>query len=123
MKGNSKKYSPLQQLSAIFMIMALLWLTISAPFVIAAQQKIAQYDKTVDTSSPLAGNEEEAANPFGNTTEEKAPSSTTFSEEFLHDHHKADYFFSIISQYHKCEDADTYVAYHGELLVPPPNAA
>lgn len=124
MKGHQKKYSLLQQLSAIFMILALLWLTISAPFVIAAQQKITKQDKTeANATSPLAGNEEEAANPFGNTTEEKAPSSTTFSEEYLHDHHKADYFFSIISRYHKCEDADTYVAYHGELLVPPPNAA
>jgi hypothetical protein len=72
--------------------------------------------------SPLAGTEEEAANPFGNTTEEKAPSSS-FSEEFLHDHHKADYFFSIVSQYHNSENDGTYVAYHGELLVPPPNAA
>lgn len=123
MKGNKKKYSLLQQLSATFMILALLWLTISAPFVIAAQQEISRHDKAANIISPLAGNEEEAANPFGNTTEEKAPSSTTFSEEFLHDHHKADYFFSVISQYHKCEDADIYVAYHGELLVPPPNAA
>lgn len=123
MKGSKKKYSPLQQFSAAFMVMALLWLTISAPFVIAAQQKIAQYDQAANATSPLAGNEEEAANPFGNTTEEKAPSSTNFSEEFLHDHHKADYFISTISQYHKCEDADTYVAFHGELLVPPPNAA
>lgn len=123
MKGNKKKYSLLQQVSATFMILALLWLTISAPFVIAAQQKIAKQDTATNSASPLAGNEEEAANPFGNTTEEKAPSSSTFSEEFLHDHHKADYFFSIISRYHKCEDAGTYVAYHGELLVPPPNAA
>ena len=123
MKGNKKKYSLLQQLSATFMILALLWLTVSAPFVVAAQQEISQHDKAANITSPLAGNEEEAANPFGNTTEEKAPSSTTFSEEFLHDHHKADYFFSVISQYHKCEDADIYVAYHGELLVPPPNAA
>jgi len=123
MKGNRKKYSPLQHLSAVFMILALLWLTISAPFVIAAQQELTKQDTTANATSPLAGNEEETANPFGNTTEEKAPSSSSFSEEYLHDHHKADYFFSIVSQYHKCEDSGTYVAYHGELLVPPPNAA
>ena len=40
----------------------------------------------------LPGNEEEAANPFGNTTEEKAPTSgSSFSEEYLHDHHIADH--------------------------------
>ena len=123
MKGNRKKHSLLQQFSAAFMILALLWLTISAPFVIAAQQDIAKQDKMTKAESPLAGNEEETANPFGNTTEEKAPSNSSFSEEFLHDHHKTEYFFLIVSQYHKCEDAGTYVAYHGELLVPPPNVA
>jgi len=123
MKGNRKKYSPLQHLSAVFMILALLWLTISAPFVMAAQQEISKQDRAANATSPLAGNEEEAANPFGNTTEEKSPSSSSFSEEYLHDHHKADYYFSVVSQYHKCEDSGTYVAYHGEMLVPPPNAA
>ncbi len=123
MKSNKKKYNPFQLASAIFMILALLWLTVSTPFVFASQQEQASQDKTANAGTPLNGNEEEAANPFGNTTEEKAPSSTTFSEEFLHDHHKAYYVFSTISQYQKCEDADTYVAYHGELLVPPPNAA
>jgi len=123
MKGYRKKYSLLEHLSAVFMILALLWLTISAPFVIAAQHELAKQDKTANSASPLAGNEEGTANPFGNTTEEKAPSSSSFSEEYLHDHHKADYFFSIVSQYHKCEDSGIYVAYHGELLVPPPNAA
>ena len=123
MKGNRKKYSPLQQASAVFMILALLWLTISAPFVIAAQQDLVKQEKTVNANSPLAGNEEETANPFGNTTEEKSPSSSSFSEEYLHDHHQSEYLFSIASKFHKCEDADTYVAYHGELLVPPPNKA
>jgi hypothetical protein len=124
MKRNRKTYSLFQLASAVIMILALLWLTISAPFVLAARQEIAKQDKMANASSPLAGNEEESANPFGNTTEEKSPtSSNSVSEEYLHDHHKADYFFSIVSQYHKCKDAVTYIAYHGELLVPPPNAA
>lgn len=76
-----------------------------------------------DSGSPLAANEEEAANPFGNTTEEKNPNSSSFSEEYLHDHHHSDHFMSVILRYHNCENSDTYVAYHGELHVPPPNAA
>jgi hypothetical protein len=104
------------------MIMALLWLTISAPFVYAGQQLQAKYN-TANTSTPLAGNEEEAANPFGNTTEEKSPNSTTFSEEFLHDHHKAEHLFFMSAKYHKAENIDIYTAFHGELLVPPPNIA
>jgi hypothetical protein len=124
MKVKNITYSPLQLLSAVFMILALLWLTISAPFVIASQQQMAKYEKMADGDLPSPGNEEETANPFGNNTEEKSPtSSSSFSEEYLHDHHKAEQFFSIISLFHKCENAGTYIAYHGELLVPPPNAA
>lgn len=124
MKRNRKTYSIIQKLSAVFMILALLWLTISAPFVFASQQELAKQEKNSKACSPLAGNEEESTNPFGNTTEEKAPSgSSSFSEEFLHDHHLTDHFFSIALQYHKCDNAGTYIAFHGELLVPPPNAA
>lgn len=104
------------------MIAALLWLTISLPFVYASQQEFAKQEQKANTGFPVSGNEEEA-NPLGNATEEKAPNGSSFSEEYTHDHHKSDHFFSIISQYHKCENAETYVAFHGELLVPPPNQA
>lgn len=123
MGKNKKTYSGFQMASAVCMIMALLWLTISAPFVFACQQELAKQSKTGQSQSPLAGNEEETANPFGNTTEEKAPSSSSFSEEYLHDHPATDFFFSVASQYYKGENAGTYIAFHGELLVPPPNAA
>lgn len=123
MKRKRKPYSIFQQGSSVFMILALLWLTISAPFVIAGQQKMAKMERICSDSCPLADSEEETANPFGNTTEEKSPNSTNFSEEFLHDHHSSEYSFSIALQYHKCENAGTYVAFHGELLVPPPNVA
>ena len=107
------------------MIVALLWLTISAPFVFASQQHLAKYEKSAKADSPVESGEEESSNPLNNTTEEKAPtcSSSSLSEEYLHDHHTADVFYSIVLQVHKCENADTYVAYHGELLVPPPNVA
>ena len=107
------------------MILALLWLTVSAPFVFASQQHLAKYEKSAKADSPVENTEEETTNPLTNTTEEKAPtsSSSSFSEEYLHDHHTTDVFYSIVLQFHKCEHADIYVAYHGELLVPPPNRA
>jgi hypothetical protein len=105
------------------MMMALLWLTISTPFVYNSQQESLRQYKMSDADSPLTANEEEAANPFGNTTEEKNPNSSSFSEEYLHDHHHNDHFLSVILRYHKCENTDTYIAYHGELHVPPPNVA
>jgi hypothetical protein len=121
--GKSRKtFSVFQLASAVFMIAALLWLTISAPFVYAGQQKLAQQEKSTSFPVPLAANEEDTSNPFGNTTEEKAPSgSSSFSEEYIHDHHKQDYFFSIILRYYISENAGTYIAFHGELDVPPPD--
>lgn len=123
MKKIRKTYSFLQMASAMFMILALLWLTISTPFVYAGQQKLAKQNKMANASTPMPGNDEEAANPFGNTTEEKAPSNSSLSEEYMHDHHTTDYFFSVLSTSYKCENADTYLAFHGELDVPPPNIA
>lgn len=123
MKNKRKIYSVFQQVSAILMILALLWLTVSTPFVFASQQKLASQDKIEKNQLPLSGNEEESSNPFSSTTEEKNPTSTSFSEEYLHDHHVADHFFPIATQYHTCGNSDTYIAYHGELHVPPPNAA
>ena len=116
-------YTKIDRISASFMILALLWLTISTPFVFASQQEQIKQNKIIKSEIPAETNEEGTTNPFGNTTEEKAPTGTAFSEEFLHDHHSTDHFLFIISQYYKNENADTYIAFHGELLVPPPNAA
>jgi hypothetical protein len=119
-----KTYSPFQLASSVFMMVALLWLTISLPVVYSSQQDLAKQNKMADVNSPVQSGEEEAANPFGNSTEEKTPgSSNSFSEEYLHDHHITEYFFIVASQFHTHFDADTYIAYHGELLVPPPNVA
>ena len=123
MKNTPQPYSFFRQLSAIMMIAALSWLTISAPFVFEQQQKMATQNNSACADLPIPGTEEEA-NPFSGSTEEKAPKTlNTFSEEYLHNHHSSEYFLSIASQFHKCENAGTYVAYHGELLVPPPNKA
>jgi hypothetical protein len=125
MKRNRKTYSIIQKASTIFMMAALLWLTISLPFVYAGQQEIAREQQTDSSTSPFTGNEEESANPFGNgsPTEEKVPGNNSLSEEYLHDHHKEDGLLTLARQYRSCEDARNYIAFHGELLVPPPNLA
>lgn len=125
MKRRNKSYNLSQLLSAGFLIAALLWLTVSLPFVYESQKQIAKYSKSVNDQSSHHCNEEEASNPFGNTTEEKAPSSsnTSVSEEYLHDHHIDEYILSIASRNHKCENSGIYNAFHGEVHVPPPNRA
>lgn len=104
------------------MILALLWLTVSAPFVFSAQQQLSKSESN-EHSSAVPITEEDSTNPFGNNTEEKAPSGTSFSEEYLHDCHAHHHFITEILQHFSKADADTYVAFHGELLVPPPNKA
>ena len=122
MQGKQKSYNIYRMASALFMIAALAWLTVSAPFVYASQQHAQKYHSASNSDIPVGGNEEEAPNPLTNTPEEKKPgSNNSFAEEFLHDHHSDEYFLTAQRQYHQGENGDDYIAYHGELLVPPPN--
>ncbi|MCW3073107.1 MAG: hypothetical protein JWP69_176 [Flaviaesturariibacter sp.] len=122
MKKTKSIYSLSQAVSSVFMILTLLWLTVSTPFVYASQQGTQTEQSDNNSGGPIGGNEEESAKPLTNGPEEKKPgNSSSFSEEYLHDHHVEDYLLSIASQYAKCENESDYVAYHGELLVPPPN--
>ena len=123
MKRNSKNNNASRAVSVIFMMVALLWLTISLPFLYAAQQELIKQGLTVNGESPVSENDEDSANPFGNSTEEKAAGNVSFSEEYLHDHHHTHYIFAITLLYQKLSNSDTYIAYHGELHVPPPNLA
>jgi hypothetical protein len=121
-KSNKKTYTIFHKTSAFLLILTLVWLTISTPFIISFYQELAKQHKMAHSNSTLNGNEEETSNPFGNNTEEKAPNSgNSFSEEYLHIQHINHPYFSKTSQYHKFENADIYIAFHGELLVPPPN--
>lgn len=121
MKKNHKKYGTHRLACVILMILALLWLTISAPFVYSNQKKLAELSKI---ATPNAGNEEEATNPFGNNPEEKVPADgSPLSEEYLTDNYKTAYFSSLVLEFHKYDSTSTYIAFHGEILVPPPNPA
>lgn len=123
MKKGKKTYTVFQLSSAVLMLFALLWLTISTPFVYAAQQELAKHTKVTHTEdSPCE--DDETSNSIGNTTEEKKPSgNNSLSEEYLHHHHSEESFFTIISQTHTSKNAGIYVAYHGELDAPPPDLA
>lgn len=106
------------------MFMALLWLSVSAPFVFENQKKYDENLKCWSSQFPFPGSEEESSNPAGNTTEEKIPKSlNSFSEEYLHDNHWSNYISSINLRNFHNQDAGIYIAYHGDLLVPPPDVA
>lgn len=105
------------------MMVMLCWLTVSAPFIVASLQQLAQQQKMSAVEVPGTDSQEESGDSGSNNIEEKVPNDTSIAEEFLHDHHTTDCFFTIMSTFHKSENADAYQAFHGELLVPPPNSA
>ncbi len=94
------------------------------PFIIDFQEKMSKLQQTENTGS-LAGGQDEDSRPISSNTEEKVPgSNNSFSEEYLHHQHITHhYFFAELSEYHKSENTGTYIAFHGELHVPPPNAS
>jgi hypothetical protein len=122
MKKGRKTYSVFQLASATVMMLALVWLTISLPFVNASQQEFAKQHHSVNLSDTFDGGEEEAGNPLGNTTEEKKPSgNSSLSEEYLHHPHPESLFLTTITSHYSSENATVYSAFHGEVHVPPPN--
>ena len=115
MKRN-QTISARQIASSLFMIVALLWLTVSTPFVYAADQ-LSKQEIQKET-----GSSEEESNPFSNTTEEKNESGVNTISEYLHHTHHSDHGFTTLTKSYKCHSSDTYLAFHPELLVPPPKA-
>lgn len=101
------------------MIMALLWLTVSTPFVFHAGQQLKKNQKEITANSPVDNAEE--SNPFSKTTE-KSSGVINLSEEYLHHSQAAEHpWFSIITS-HWHFNTSLYIAFHEELFSPPPNA-
>ena len=123
MRQSKKVYGSLHKASAVFMMLALFWLTISTPFVCAFKQEISKQAK-MENSHSTTTVPKDNSNPLGNNTEEKTPSSpTSFTEEYIHNQEPAHFFVSYTPNIYKYSNDHTYTAFHGELLVPPPNHA
>ena len=105
-------------------MLVLLWLTVSTPFIVATQQELAKQQKTMSVDLPISDNEDDNTDASGNNNvEEKVPGTSSLSEEYLHEHHVAPDFGAILARNYKLENSGTYIAFHGELHAPPPNAA
>lgn len=116
MKRSRKIFSTRQIGSSLFMITALLWLTVSTPFVFKAQQE--QKKEIQKQSKPNAA----ANNPFSNTTEEKNESSVNTLSEYLHESPSLENNFVFINTSYKPYSSKIYFEHKPELLSPPPEA-
>lgn len=105
--------------SSIIMLLALAWLTVSLPYVYAAQQAQKEQSRA---EQPQSVPEEEACNPFASTTEEKTEGGVNTLSEYLHDMQQMAHHYVIIDKYYKGHLSNLYFAFHPELLSPPPEA-
>jgi hypothetical protein len=101
------------------MMLALVWLTVSTPFVYAAQEQV----NSVGTIQDISTDIDDESNPFANTTEEKTESGGNTLSEYLHDMHQHLQYIAVVEKYSKCHPSDLYYAFHPELISPPPEAS
>lgn len=115
MKAKQNIFSRWHKIGSIVMVFLLAWLTVSTPFVFASVQHQQQIIKgNADGGSDY--------NPFSQTTEEKTETGINQLSEFLHDVALIDFHYISVPKFYKCQADDAYVAYHPDLLVPPPKA-
>lgn len=107
-------FSLLQKISSLFMLLSLLWLTVSLPVITRAQEVRIQWEQEQGLAT------EESGNPLAGTTEEKAPSGPNLNE-YLHESGQLRHPGREQLLHQARRFASFYRAYHGELLVPPPN--
>lgn len=110
MKGNRI----IAKLSSVIQIILLCWLTVSTPFVYAAQQI-----KSETSANGIPGGDDNS-NPLSGTQEEKHSNSVGFNEEYLHTHEEL-HVAQEIKRLDACHNQDAYQAFHGEPHCPPPN--
>src|SRR5438067_10513209 len=115
MTGSKSQIPTSKILSSLLMIVTLLWLSVSAPFV-SADQKI---KKEVTEKKATDKNDN---NPYSNTNEEKSETGVNTLSEYLHEVTHLEHPYTIVQQFYKCHSTDLYFAYHPELISPPPEA-
>ncbi len=106
--------------TSITMILALLWLTISAPFVFESQKENAKVSRAILPAEDIPEDSDEC-NPFGNNTEEKTESGSTTLSEYLQHIDELSHLAGTTPEHNCSHSFSVYVAFHGEMLCPPPN--
>ena len=92
-------------------MLMLAWLTVSAPVVNACTRQNAKQERKMNNSSPLAGSEEE-----------KVPSSSGAINEYLHEDEEMEHPNIAVTKCYTVQQPSLYIAFHGELVSPPPEA-
>lgn len=100
------------------MIIMLLWLTVSTPFVYSYQQQI---KKEAAKKHQTTEKSDDSSNLLNNTNEEKSESGVNTLSEYLHDVHLLEHHYTLVATYYKCDNSKAYLAFHPETISPPPD--
>ena len=113
----------LRSLSAAALSLILLWLTVSLPYSVCPGPVASSFAEETQSHppKPVQGGDQQ---PWNDMTEEKAAEgSNSLNEEYLHEHHAGPEAGSMDRNgFLSDRDEAPCISYHGELLVPPPNA-
>jgi hypothetical protein len=97
------------------MVFALIWLTVSLPFVNLSQQ--VSQEIMADSESERSG-----SNGLANTIEEKTETGSNSLSEYLHDHSLHAVKVPALVNSYKVHPNALYSAFHPEMVLPPPEA-
>jgi hypothetical protein len=103
------------KLAAIIMVISLVWLTVSLPFL---YNSICNNGLATEAESS-AGTEQPGEELPIQSSEEKAPTNNV-QEEYLHGAAENLVLLSLFLDHMASQNSTAYIAYHGELLSPPP---
>jgi hypothetical protein len=111
----------MQQIGSFLLMLALVWLSVCTPYVYKFQQKV-KLEKQAVADAGADTDSEDGGNPLTNTNEEKSESGPNTLQEYLHEPlHLEHPSMEQINEYGHFEQKAS-VAYHPELISPPPEA-
>lgn len=115
MKKYKQPYQLKHALSSILMLVLLTWLTVCLPFV-NESQKISKAQTEQTSKEQKSDN----SNPLSNTNEERSESGASLLSEYLHETPVLERHFILLTSSFKGHPSDVYIAYHPDLVIPPP---
>jgi hypothetical protein len=126
MKKGTATYQLRHHLTSLLMLVTLLWLTVSTPFIVNAQLQAEKQIALVSAASSQQNDDaddEQSCTALGsNTTEEKTSNGfNSLSEEYLHTDSELFHLAELYLNHTRTHTFSEYVAFHGEMLCPPPN--
>lgn len=117
MTKRKPQYTVKDVIASMLMLAMLTWLTVCLPIV-----NKSMHAAKAQTEQGCMDCDADDNNPLTNTNEEKSESGTSLMQEYLHEMAHLDRHFITLSSAFKGHPSDVYIAFHPDLVIPPPEA-